>query len=61
MLSIDGIPYDGEPIQDTVEINPALTVLMILLAAAGATFAIACMIFNFINRKRRLVGNYTQF
>ena len=61
MLSIDGIPYDGEPIQDTVEINPVLTVLMILLAAAGAKFAIACMIFNFINRKRRLVGNYIQF
>ena len=41
-----------------MKIHPVLTVLMIVLAATGATFAIACMIFNFVNRKRRLVGYY---
>ena len=31
---------------------------MITLSAAGATFAVACMIFNFMHRKKRLVYRF---
>ena len=54
-----GTPYDGEPVQEIVTIHPALTTTMIVLAVAGATFAIACMIFNFVKRKKKSVNNYT--
>ena len=52
--TLAGVPYDGEPVQETVKIHPLLTTSMVVLAAAGATFAIVCIVFNFVNRKKRL-------
>ena len=54
---IAGIPYDGIPEQNVVGINLVLTATMTVLAVAGATFAAACMMFNFINRKKKSVNS----
>ena len=58
---IDGIPYDGEPEVEVVTVHPALTALVLILTTAGVIFAIACMIFNFVYRNRRLVVMIARF
>ena len=55
---IAGVPYDGEPLLEIVTVHPILTVFVIALTAMGAIFGIACMIFNFVYRNRRLVGSH---
>ena len=52
---IAGVPYDGEPVLEVTTVHPVLMALVVTLTTAGATFAIACMIFNFICRNSRLV------
>ena len=50
------VPYDGVPDKVIVSIHPALTAVFIVLASVGITFAVACLIFNFICRKSKLVS-----
>jgi hypothetical protein len=54
-LYVAGVPYDGEPELEVLTVHPALTALVLTLTVAGTTFAIACMIFNFVYRNRRFV------
>lgn len=49
----DLVPYDGVPDDEIVTVHIALTVVIVLLATAGVVFAIVCICFNFIFRKRR--------
>ena len=51
---IAGVPYDGEPMQEVVMVHPVLTILVVVLTTAGTIFGIACMIFNFVYRNKRL-------
>ena len=58
---IAGIPYDGEPELEVLTVHSVLTALVLTLTTAGVTFAIACMIFNFVYRNRRLVVMIARF
>ena len=54
-IYLAGVPYDGEPEIHVLTVHPGLTALVLTLTTAGATFAAACMIFNFVYRNRRSV------
>ena len=47
------VPYDGVPEKVIVSVHPALTAVFIVLACVGITFAVACLIFNFIYREAK--------
>ena len=47
------VPYDGVPDKVIVSIHPALTAVFVVLACVGITFAVACLIFNFIYREAK--------
>ena len=49
----EGIPNDGMAIEDVVTVSVALTVVYVILATAGLVFAVACILFNIIFRKKR--------
>ncbi len=49
------VPYDGVPIEEIETVAMSLTVIYCLLATAGIVFAIVCLVFNFVFRKRKLV------
>ena len=53
MLSPDGIPNDGIPIEDVVTVSVGLTVVYVILAFAGLVFAVVCLIFTLIFRKKK--------
>lgn len=56
-LTVSGIiPFDGVPNKEVVTIHAAVTVIFILLAVAGITFAAVCLTFNFVYRESKLVG-----
>ena len=48
-----GVPHDGVKKEEIVGVHVSVTVIFILLASAGVIFAAACLIFNFVFRKRR--------
>jgi len=50
-------PYDGVPDEEVMPVHSSLTVIFSTLAAAGMAFAVACLVFNFIFRNRKLVRN----
>lgn len=50
---IDGIPTDGIPALRIVTVAIPLSVVYITLAAAGFFFAVACLVFTFIFRKKK--------
>ena len=52
----DGIPNDGVPIEEVVTVSLALTVVYMILAVAGIVFAIICLIFTLIFRKKKFVA-----
>ena len=47
------IPYDGVPTEKEVSVDLSLTVIFSILATAGIVFAVACLVFNFIFRKKK--------
>ena len=47
-----GIPYDGVPNEEVVSVSLGLAVVFFILATAGILFALACIIFNFVYRKK---------
>lgn len=53
ILITGGIPNDGTPVALTVTVHPALTIVYDIIGIAGIILAIACGIFNFINRKKK--------
>ena len=53
ILITGGIPNDGTPVAHTVTVHPALTIVYDIIGIAGIILAIACGIFNFINRKKK--------
>ena len=57
LIILAGVPYDGQPEIEVLMVHPGLTALVFILAAAGATFATVCMIFNFVYRNRRSVDS----
>ena len=52
-LSVDGIPYDGVPKDETVTVHIAVTVTLSVLATCGIIMTIVFLIFNFGFRKRK--------
>ena len=48
-----GIPNDGTPVAQTITVHPALTAIYDIIGIAGIILAIACGIFNFMNRKKK--------
>nr|CAA76688.1 metabotropic glutamate GABA-like receptor [Geodia cydonium] len=51
----DGIPNDGIPIENVVTVSVPLTVVYVALAVGGLVFAIVCVFFTVIFRKRKLI------
>ena len=49
----DGVPIDGIPIEEVVTVSLGLTVVYVILAAAGIVFAVVCLSFTLIFRKKR--------
>ena len=54
-LHTAGVPYDGVPNNRLVTIEFPLAVFYIILGALGIVFAVSCLCFNFIFRKKPLV------
>ena len=52
ILSPDGISNDGIPIEDVVTVSVGLTVVYVILAIAGLVFAVFCLLFNLLCKKR---------
>jgi len=48
-----GVPPDGTPVQMFREVNQALFICYTILASTGVVFAVFCMLFNIIFRKRK--------
>ena len=53
VLTLDGIPSDGTPERRYSQINQFLFIIYTILAGAGILFAIICLFFNIIFRKRK--------
>ena len=49
----DGVPIDGTPIEEVVTVSLGLTVVYVILAAAGIVFAIVCLSFTLIFRNKK--------
>ena len=50
----DGTPTDGVPIVNIVTVALPISVLYTILAFGGIVFAVACMIFNYIHREKKV-------
>ena len=48
----EGVPPDGTPLEMTNHLPVGLIVVLYLLAVGIIIFAVACMIFNFVFRKK---------
>ena len=53
MLILEGIPNDGTPIEETVTVSIAVTVVYVIFAAAGLIFTTVCLLFIISFRKKR--------
>ena len=51
-----GVPYDGIPTKDISTVSVALVAVIYVCAAAGVIFAVVCLVFNFIFRKKKYVS-----
>ena len=51
----DGIPPDGFPREEIVTVHLSVTVIFVILASVGVVFTIACLIYNFLFRKKKCV------
>ncbi|CAI8035412.1 Gamma-aminobutyric acid type B receptor subunit 2 [Geodia barretti] len=51
----DGVPTDGVPIEEVVTVTIGLTVVYVILAAAGLVFTIICLVFTIFFRNERLI------
>ena len=49
----DGVPIDGVPVEKVVTVALGLTVLYVILATAGIVFALVCLTFTLIFRKKK--------
>lgn len=47
------LPYDGVTDKVLVSIALPVTLISVVLAIAGIIFAVACLVFNFVFRKKR--------
>ena len=54
-LSVDGIPYDGVPENETVTVHISATVTLGVLATCGIIMTVVFLIFNFVFRERKWV------
>ena len=50
--SLEGIPHDGTIQEEVVTVHLSVTVLIVILAAAGLVFTIVCLVFNFVFREK---------
>ena len=50
---IDGVPYDGVPVDATATIHIAMTVVYFILMTAGIAFAVFCLFFNLCFRDKK--------
>ena len=55
LIIADGVPPDGTPVKIIHTFNSGLVVLFDILATLGITFALSCLLFNFIFKERRYV------
>lgn len=51
-IHADGVPNDGIPIQQVVTVSEPLTGVYMTLALGGLVYAVVCLLFNLIYRKR---------
>ncbi|CAI8039800.1 Gamma-aminobutyric acid type B receptor subunit 2 [Geodia barretti] len=51
----DGVPIDGVPIEEVVTVSMGLTVVYVILAAAGLVFTTTCLVFTIFFRNERLI------
>lgn len=47
------IPIDGVALKENVTVHVAISTIYLTLPFAGITFAIACLVFNFIHRDKK--------
>ena len=52
-INTDGVPHDGVPIEKTVTVHVSMTVIFSAASAIGIIFAIACVLFNFVQRNKQ--------
>ena len=53
-ITTDGVvPYDGIPRKEFVAVALPVTVVYVFLASMGILFAFACLVFNYIYRKKK--------
>ncbi len=50
---LEGVPYDGVPLNFTVSVHLSVTVTFSILATFGIVFAIICLILNIAYRKTK--------
>ena len=53
---VDGVPYDGSPVQEIDSHHLGLVIVYAMLAFAGLIYAAICLAFNVIFRKRLYVA-----
>ena len=44
--NVDGVPYDGVPMESIVSLHVSLTVIFSVLATCGIVFALVCITLN---------------
>ena len=49
---LEGVPHDGTIQEEVVTVHLSVTVLIVILAAAGLVFTIVCLVFNFVFREK---------
>jgi hypothetical protein len=53
IIQLDGIPYDGTPVEIIETVDISLTVIFTVLSTIGIVFTIVCLAFNFIFKDRK--------
>jgi len=53
--SLDGVPPDGHPLLIISSVHLAVIIVFYIITLLGITFAIACLVFNFVFRDRKYV------
>ena len=55
LITDELVPYDGMPMEQIDTVPISLVVIIFLLAAAGITFTVICLVFNFVFSNKRYV------
>lgn len=50
---LDGVPFDGIPKEELQVLHVSVTITFVVLSTAGIAFAIFCIVFNYIFRKKK--------